>query len=195
MSRALLVLALALPAAAGDLGGHALPTGAEERATPADARQATLEEMWQRRLLPPDQSEWAPQDLELLGRIRRVEKAAIAYLRRRRGGERPWVARARSAGPFAPEKLTKEGYERYLFLLSQDALQFFEDRGAGAKWALKLRDWDDKPLFDGMGRITDEGVRVYDRARLNLEVFWKSPDGEVFGTRRPPAKTPAFSNP
>ena len=190
MSRALLLLALALPAAAGELGGHDQPPTAEDQAAPADERRTTLEELWQRRLLPPDQSSWAPQDFELLGKIRRVEKAAIAYLRHQRAGEKPWVAKLRSGGSFATAKLTKEGYERYLFLLSQDALQFFEAKGADAKWALKLRDWSDKPMFDGAGRITDDGVRVYDRARLNLEVFWKSPDGVVYGTRRPPLKTP-----
>jgi hypothetical protein len=190
VSRLLLVLALALPAAAGDLGGHAPPPTAAEQAPPADERKTTLEEMWQRRLLPPDQSSWAPQDFALLGKIRRAEKAAIAFLRRKPGGERPWVARPRSGGPFAAAKLTKEGYERYLFLVSQEALDFFEAKGADAKWAFKLRDWDGKPLFDGAGRLTDEGMRVYDRARLNLEVFWKAPDGEVYGTRHPPRKTP-----
>ncbi len=190
MSRVLLVLALTFPAAAAELGGHDQPRTAEEQAAPADERRATLEELWQRRLLPPDQSSWAPQDMELLAKIRRAERSAILYLKRQLGGEKPWVARPRSGGPFAAAKLTKEGYERYLFLLSQDALQFFEAKGADAKWALKLRDWDDKPMFDGAGRITDEGLRVYDRARLNLEVFWKSPDGETYGTRRPPKKTP-----
>jgi len=192
VSAALLILALALPlpAAAGGLGGHADPKTALDQAAPFDPRKATLEELWQRRLLPPDQSSWAPQDLELLRKIRRAEKAAIAFLKRRPGGTRPWTARSRSGGSWSEAKLTKEGYEKYLFLLSQDALEFFESKGADAKWVFKLRDWDDKPLFDGGGRITDEGVRVYDRARLNLEVFWKGPDGTAYGTRRPPSKTP-----
>jgi len=185
-----LLLAAALPAFAGDLGGHDAPRSAVEQAGPADARKATLEEMWQRRLLPPDQSSWAPQDMELLLKIRRVEKDAIRYLTRKPGGARPWTARPRSGGPFAAAKLTKEGYEKYEFLLSQDALEFFEAKGADAKWAFKLRDWDGKPMFDSSGRITDEGLRVYDRARLNLEVFWKAPDGQAYGTRRPPTKTP-----
>ena len=185
----LLALALALPAPAGELGGHEQPAAAP--AAPADdGRRATLEELWQRRLLPPDQSSWAPQDMELLARIRRDERDAIRYLKGRPGGIRPWTARARSGGPFAAPKLTKEGYERYLFLISQDALEYFESKGADAKWAFKLKDWDGKPMFDGAGRITDEGARVYERARLNLEVFWKAPDGQVYGTRRPPTKTP-----
>lgn len=190
MTAAGLLLALALPGAAAIVGGHAKPKDAAAQEAPVDERKATLEEMWQRRLLPPDQGRWAPDDLELLKKIRAAEKDALAYLRRQRGGARPWTVRSRGAGAFAPARLTKEGYERYRFLLSQEALRFFQEKGADAKWALKLRDWDDKPLFDGAGKITPEGVRVYDRARVNLEVFWKSPDGQVFGTRRPPTKTP-----
>jgi hypothetical protein len=188
---ALLLLALALPAAAQDLGGHEDPKASAEPAPPADERRDTLEELWQRRLLPPDQSSWAPQDFELLQKIRAAEKDAIAYLKRIPGGSRPWTAKPRSGGgAFSAAKLTKAGYERYEFLLSQDAIAYFESKGADAKWALKLRSWDDKPLFDGGGLLTDDGVRVYRLGRLNIEVFWKSPNGDVFGTRRPPANKP-----
>ena len=187
MSAALLLLALALPSAAQDLGGHENPKGMPAVEAPADERRVTLEELWQRRLLPPDQSSWAPQDFEVLQKIRAVEKDALAYLRRQQGGIRPWTAKPPSGRALSAPMLTKAGYERYMFLLSQDAIAYFESKGADAKWALKLRDWDDKPMFDGGGLVTDDGVRVYKLARLNLEVFWKSPNGEVFGTRRPPA--------
>ena len=190
MKTALLLLALALPAAAGDIGGHEDPKEPAALEAPTDERRATLEELWQRRLLPPDESSWSPQDFELLRKIRAVEEDAIAYLRRRPDGERPWTAKSRSGGTASAPKLTKAGYERYLFLLSQDAIAYFESKGADAKWALKLRDWDDKPMFDVVGRITDDGVRVYKRARLNLEAFWKSPNGDIFGTRRPPTNKP-----
>ena len=190
MRAALLLLALALPAAAQDLGGHEDPKGTPAAEAPADERRGTLEELWQRRLLPPDQSSWAPQDFELLQKIRAAEKDALAYLRRVPGGVRPWTAKPTSGRAHAAALLTKAGYERYLFLLSQDAIAYFESKGADAKWALKLRDWDDKPMFDGGGLVTDDGIRVYKRAKLNLEVFWKSPNGEVFGTRRPPANKP-----
>lgn len=182
-----LLLALSWPAAAQDLGGHPAPKTAASMEAPADERRETLEEMWQRLLLPPDQSSWAPQDFELLQKIRAAEKDALAYLRRIPGGTRPWTAKSRSGGP---ARLTKAGYERYEFLLSQDALSYFESKGADAKWALKLKDWDDKPMFDGAGLLTDEGARVYRRAKYNLEVFWKSPTGDVYGTRRPPANKP-----
>ena len=193
-----LVLALAVlapfsaPASAQDFGGHPDPKKtAAAPVVPADDRRATLEELWQRRLLPPDQDAWAPQDYELLRKIRASEKEAIAYLKRVPGGARPWTAKPRSgSGGETGWKLTKEGYARYLFLLSQDAIVYFEGKGADAKDVFKLRDWNDRPMFDGNGLVTDEGALVYRRAKLNLEVFWKDADGAAYGTRRPPTKIP-----
>lgn len=182
------LLLLALPLAAADLGGHADPKTGFVAPAPVDERKATLEEMWQRRLLAPDQSAWAPRDFELLQKIRRAEKDARAYFRRRSGGERPWTSQPSSGA--GPARLTKEGYERYVSLLSQDAIAFFESKGVEASRVFRLRDLDDRPMFDGRGRITEAGIRVYDRARLNLEIFWKDVGGEVYGTRRPPTKKP-----
>lgn len=145
-----------------------------------------LDEMWSRRILSPDQPAWAPSDAQLLGQIRMAEADALAYLKKKFGGTRPWTAVRRGAEP-ARRLLTKEGYEKYLFHLTQDAIEYFEAKGAGAKWALKLTDLDGRRLFDGDGRLTPAGVAVYTRAKLKLEVFWKSPNGETFGTRRPPA--------
>ncbi|MBI3564992.1 MAG: hypothetical protein HY079_07345 [Elusimicrobia bacterium] len=191
MKSALLLLALAVPAlAAGDLGGHAQPKALIDEAPPVDERRATLEEMWQRGLLPPDQSAWAPADVELLERVRRVESDAMTYLKRRFGGYRPWVARTKTGGAGSRVRLTKEGYEKYWGLLTQDAIAYFESKGAEASWVFKLKSLDDKALFDPLGKLTEEGARVHRRAVLNLEVFWKGPAGQMFGTRRPPTKTP-----
>ena len=185
-----LVFLLVLPATSGDLGGHEEPKPEIPALAAKDERKATLEEMWQRRLLPPDQNAWSPQDFELLKKIRRAEKDALGYLRDRPGGERPWTAKPRFGGPFAAAMLTKEGYERYVSLLTQDAVELFESKGAEAVRVFQLRDWDGKPMFDRSGRITEAGSRVYHRARLNLEIYWKDPSGDVYGTRRPPTKKP-----
>ena len=138
-----------------------------------------------RRLLAPDQTSWAPADAQLLGQIRMAEADALAYLKKKFGGTRPWTA-ARGGKETAPRLLTKEGYDKYLFHLTQDAIAYFEKKGAGAKWALKLTDWEGRRLFDGDGRLTPAGTTVYTRAKLKLEVYWRSPNGETFGTRRPP---------
>ncbi len=185
---ALLAAALARPARAQDLGGHDLPPSAAEQAaalTP-DERRATLEEMWQRRILPPDQDGWSPADMALLEKIRRNEDAALGYLRASFGGYRPWVARARADAP-AAVRLTKEGYEKYSFLLTQDAIVYFERKGAETKDVFKITDWDGRPAFDADGRLTEDGARLYYRARAKLEAFWRGPDGRAYGTRRPPS--------
>lgn len=178
-----LLLLLAVSARAGELGGH--EPAAPEPAVPVEDRAAVLEEMWVRRILAPDQTAWAPADAQLLGRIRMAEADALAYLKKKFGGTRPWTA-VRRGKEAAPRLLTKEGYDKYLFHLTQDAIGYFEKKGAGAKWALKLTDWEGRRLFDGDGRLTPAGVNVYTRAKLKLEVYWRSPNGETFGTRRPP---------
>ena len=181
-----LLALLAGPAVAADVaGGHADPVAVEAPAA-SDSRRALLEEMWQRRILPPDQRMWSPDDYELLERMRRAEDDALALLRRKAGGLRPWTARSHSGAVPGVPRLTKEGYEKYMFLLTQDAIVYFESKGADAKTAFKLKDWSGKVLFDGRGTITEAGAAVYRRAKLNLEVFWRAPDGTAFGTRRPP---------
>ncbi len=181
MTLALLLL-LAASARAQDLGGHA--PAAVEPAIATEDRAAVLAEMWERRILSPDQPAWAPADAQLLGNIRMNETDAIAYLKKKFGDTRPFTASRRKEP--ARRLLTKDGYDKYLFSMTQDAIEYFEAKGAGAKWALKLTDWDGKRLFDGDGRLTPAGVKVYTRARLKLEVYWKSPNGQAFGTRRPP---------
>lgn len=178
-----LLLLLAVSARAGELGGH--EPASPEPALVVEDRAAVLEEMWVRRLLAPDQTAWAPADAQMLGRIRMAEADALAYLKKKFGGTRPWTA-VRRGKETAPRLLTKEGYEKYLFHLTQDAIEYFEKKGAGAKWALKLTDWEGRRLFDGDGRLTPAGATVYTRAKLKLEVYWRSPNGETFGTRRPP---------
>lgn len=175
-------LLLASLAVAAGLGGHESPKAAEE---PVYDRRAALEEMWRRRLVPPDQSSFSPEDQVLLDRMRRVDVDAVQYLRAKPGGLRPWTVSIKE-GRGVRMLLTKEGFERYRALLTQDAILYFESKGAEAKWVLKFTDWDGRRLFDPQGRLTEPGEAVYQRARLNLEVFWKGPAGEPYGTRRPP---------
>ena len=179
----LAALLLAGCAAASGLGGHESPKDVE---APVYDRRAALEEMWRRRLVPPDLSTFSPEDHALLERMRRTDAEAVEYLRFKPGGYRPWTVTLKDAKG-SRILLTKEGFERYRSQLTQDAILFFESKGGHAKWVLKYTDWDGKRLFDAAGNITEAGEAVYRRAKLNLEVFWKGPSGEPYGTRRPPA--------
>lgn len=181
------ILFLAVSVAASELGGHEPSVAEAPASVRAEDKALVLEEMWQRRILNPDQTYWAPADAALLSAIRESENDAIPYLKSHFGPLRRWTAVARKGEVLPKPVLTKEGYEKYRFELTRDALEYFEKKGADAKWALKMTDWDGKRLFDAEGKLTPAGVRVYTRARLKLEVYWKSPNGETFGTRRPPA--------
>ncbi len=178
----LALLLLAVSASTEDLGGHAPAPVAP--AIAAEDHAAMRIEMWERRILPPDQTVWAPEDARLLEDMRLAEVEALAYLKNKFGGARLWTAARRGRDPIR-RLLTKEGYDKYIFHLTQDAIEYFESKGAGAKWALKFTDLSGKRLFAGDGRLTPAGVSVYNQAQLKLEVYWKSPNGETFGTRRP----------
>ena len=186
----LLLILLAAPSRAAGLGGHEEQSSSQTQ-TAFDQRRAVLEEMWQRRLLPPDQRMWSPEDYELLEKIRRAENDALSLLKRKFGGYRSWTARLRRGQGVS--LLTKEGYGKYIFILTQEAIDYFESRGADAKWVFKLKDLDGRSLFDGRGAITEAGAQVYRLARQNQEVFWRGPDGAVSGTRRPPGQAPSSS--
>lgn len=182
---AVLTLLASLAGAAG-LGGHEAASEPAPAASPDESRRLILEDLWRRRVIPPDQGQFSMEDVNLLTRMQRADADAVVYLKGKPGGYKPWTIMVQ--GKQKPAiLLTKEGFERYRALATQDAIAFFENRGADAKWVLKFTDLDGKKLFDAQGRITEAGEKVWTRAKLNLEVFWKAPNGEVQGTRRPPA--------
>ena len=184
---AVLAAAWVATAAAAVSGGHEPPARAVRPAeAEAEDRKATLQEMWRRRILAPDQNAWAPADMAMLDAIRRVEPDAFEYLKSKFLLAKPFVASFRSGGQ-TRQWLTKEGHQRYLGGVTQDAIVYFEGKGADAKQVFKLTDWEGRRLFTPEGVITEEGAKVYRRAVLKLEVYWKAPDGRAFGTRRPPA--------
>ena len=185
-SRAFLVfLALAAPAFAREPARKAL--SAEEE------RHNVLAEMWQRRILAPDAGQWSDEDMNLLERVRRAEAAgAVEVLRRRWPAVQGLVVAYKPVGaPVKSFRLTKEGYEKYLFSRSQDALDYFESKGVDAKWAFSLTDLKGRRLFDGGGLLTEAGESLYARLRAGRKAFWKTPSGEVMGNRRPPRALPA----
>lgn len=143
--------------------------------------------MWQRRILPPDNDQWSPEDMALLVRIRAAEAAgALALLKRRLGTLKGFAAPYRPVGTReAVWRLTKDGHEKYLFLRSQDALRYFEAKGVDAKWVFSLADMEGRKLFEA-GVLTGAGEAVYSRALAGLEARWKTASGEVMGNRPPP---------
>jgi hypothetical protein len=195
LAAAILLAALSARAADDDYNHKAPAPSASDARSSAAQRQETLSELWQRRILPPDSSRWQPEDIALLERLRRAESAdAVRMLRRRLHGLKDLAVEYRPVGGAVTEwRLTKEGFTRYLFLRSQDALDYFDGKDIPAKTAFQLTDLDGKKLFDKSGLLTEAGEAVYDRAQDGLEARWKLPSGEIAGSRRRPhesGKTP-----
>lgn len=151
-------------------------------------RLNTLAEMRRRRIVPPDSLRWSPEDAELLARMREAEGDDAVEALRKKGALTPGmtVSLKKDGQLFASRKLTREGFDAWLGIRSREALDYFELKGVEAKWGFKLVSLEGKALFDGSGRLTATGVQVYRRAALNLPVWWKTPPGEIFGTRPPP---------
>ncbi|MBI5624573.1 MAG: hypothetical protein HY924_12410 [Elusimicrobia bacterium] len=173
-----------------DSASHRAPVPKLSAGDQGDARRELLSEMWQRRILAADMSQPSPDDLRTLERMRTAEAGgAVEDLRLKAVPLAGLVAEiALSGQAYKRSVLTKEGYERWLFLRSQDAIAFFEKKGVDAKWVFKLRDMDGRPLFRSGGRLTEAGDKVYTRASLGMKMFWLLPSGEAMGTRPPPKR-------
>lgn len=150
-------------------------------------RQNILAEMWQRRILPTDAAQWTPEDMALLRRLRNAEAAgAFSALKARFGGLKGMAAPHRPAGSSETRlRLTKEGYDRYLRLRTQQALEYFEKKGVDAKWGFRLKDLQGRALFDSGGLLSEAGEDLYNRVLANREARWQAPNGEMFGNRPP----------
>lgn len=150
-------------------------------------RQKSLSELWERRILAADATQWSPEDMALMLRLRNAEHSgALGLLKRRFYTLKGFTVIHKSAQGPSEIRLTKEGYDRYLATKSQEAMTYFETKLVDAKWVFKLRDEQDRPMFDGgSGMLTESGDAVYTRATLNLPVYWKLPSGEVMGNRPP----------
>lgn len=157
------------------------------------ARQSILAEMWLRRVLSSGSHSWTSEDMELLLKIRDAESlGAIGLLKRRARGVSGLTAPYKAVGSrTAGLRLTREGYEKWLFYRSQEAIEYFESKGVDAKWSFHLVDLQGRALFDGAGMLTPAGDEIYGHALANLPAWWRVPaTGEVFGTRPAPKPKP-----
>lgn len=170
MSAALLFAGLTLSAVFGSEG------------KPGAAPSASaLEEMRVRGILALDRSEWGLEEQILLGRIRRAEKEGASTWLRGRFGRFPYLVET-SSGTW----LTHQGYDRYLFLKSQEARRFFEKKGVAPKEVFDLRDARGELVFDPGGRLTPAGERLYHLGAAGRPVRFRRRDGTWVGVTPPP---------
>ncbi|MDD5656274.1 MAG: hypothetical protein PHF00_03365 [Elusimicrobia bacterium] len=182
------VLAAWLCAAAG---GAPVQIAKSSVTAPVGESLRTLSEMRRRGLVAMDVQQWSPSDMELLLRMRRAEeRGALDLLRKnylRLGALVVAEPAAGASAALARLRLTRRGFAAYLRLRSQAALEYFQSREIGAKWAFQLRDLQGRRLFDrGSGDLTEAGEELYGRAALGLPVFWRLRSGETGGNRPVP---------
>lgn len=186
MRTLLLVVSAALGGAV--VGGHEDPVSPVETKAVVPQKQNVLAEMWQRRILATDQTSWSPEDMHLLERMRSAERlGALGTLRRKFRTLKGYTVTHRPAGAEkATIRLTRIGYDKYLLIKSQEALQYFESKEIPVRDVYRMTTPEGKLLFDAQtGHLTDAGDVLYTRALLNLPVEWKLPSGELGGNRPP----------
>jgi len=143
--------------------------------------------MRRRRIVGPDAVSWSPEQSTLLLRIREAQAlGAFNLLSAKLGTLRGLATEFESADGYKRLWLTAEGYQRFIFLLSQEARAYFESRGAEAKFVFELKTLGGKLLFTPDGFLTQEGIELYQRIRRKLPAFWRYPGGGVTGNVRPP---------
>lgn len=147
-----------------------------------------LAELKARGVVAKDAAAWSPEEAAFLKRIRRAEAlGALQFIRDKTGSLSGTVVNLETGKGYKKPLLTVAGFERWLFLLSQEARTFFEAKGAEAKYVFQIADLSGKRLFTDEGVLTDDGIDLYLAARAKKPVFWRNTDGRPTGTVRPPA--------
>ena len=120
--------------------------------------------MKERNILDPHAKTYQEQDLDLLKKMLKAERnKAVKYLNDKYEGKIPpgLVIEKYSGKIYARKILSYSGYHDLMFLLSQDAIDFFIKEGAYKSEILKLRDFDGNKIFNEKGFLTHEGLIAY----------------------------------
>jgi hypothetical protein len=166
-------------------------TDASTRAvSPED--QTLLTELWKRRVVAPGVDRWTPEELRL-ERMREAEAlGAVDTIRERTGTLLGYAVRHGSAYADSSLWLTRRGFDKYLFLVSQSARKYFETRGVEAKFVFQVRTTEGRRVFDPQGILTSSGIELYHKILRGGTVRWKDGAGRVMTNARPgPSSAPS----
>jgi hypothetical protein len=158
---------------------------ARDEAMPAET--GLVKEMRRRLIIPSDSSRWTPNQYTTLLRLREAEKmGAFSYLRKKLGTLRGLATEFRAEGGYKGLDLTMAGYRKFIKVLSAEAFEYFESKGALGRWVYKIKTVDGKRVFTDDGVLTEDGITLYLKTRRKMPAFWKFPNGRIVGTTRPP---------
>jgi Cytochrome c biogenesis factor len=120
--------------------------------------------MKERNILDPQASTYQEQDLDLLKKMLKAERdKAIKYLEDKYDGKIPpgLIVEKYPGKIYARKMLSYSGYNDLMFLLSQDAINFFLKEQVYKSEMLKLRDLEGNKIFNDKGFLTEEGLIAY----------------------------------
>ena len=128
------------------------------------SEEEILNTMKERNILDPQATMYQEQDFELLKKMLKAEKdKAVKYLNEKYEGKVPLglIIEKYPGKLYSRKILSYSGYKDLMFLLSQDAIDFFIKQGVYKSEILKLRDINGNLIFNDKGILTDEGLIAY----------------------------------
>ncbi len=126
-----------------------------------------LEALKDRNIISPEAETFTEEDISLLKKILKAERgSSIEYLTLKLGASLPESAIfERNPNTFYARKmLTLTGYNLLIEKLSSEAKDFFISKQISASDLFLLRDYNEKPIFDERGLLTEEGLIAYNRS-------------------------------
>ncbi len=132
-----------------------------------------LKELKKRQIISPDAEDYTEEDLQTLVRMKKAEAlGAIDFLTRKLGDIQAFTIQKRG-DLNSPIELNRAGFEKYLFLLSQKAIGYFDLHHVEPKQVFNLTDTKDRKIFDKDGLLTLPGETLFNQILEKRRVEWK----------------------
>lgn len=138
------------------------------------SEEEVLLAMKERNIIDPASNGFTPEDRALLKKMYLAEKdSGIEYLSAKYKGKIPagYIVERDSGKIYVRKMLTLTGYNELITQLSGDAKQLFLDKGIVPGTIFKLRDFDNKFLFDNQGNLTEEGLVAYTKILRGTKAY------------------------
>ena len=132
-----------------------------------------LEELNKRQIISPDAEDYTEEDLQTLVRMKKAESlGAIDFLAHKLGDIQAFTFETHGKTN-SPIELNQAGFEKYLFFLSQKAINYFASRHVEPKRVFGLTDALGRKVFDKNGLLTLSGENLFDKILEKRPVEWE----------------------
>ncbi len=148
------------------------------------SRSDILSDLKRRNIVTPDAEDFTVEEADILARMKRAESLGAVDLVAQKDRNLKKLIFEVKQGESVRLHLTQLGFDRYLFLLSQKAIDYFESRGVKAKWAFTVKDSEGRNIFDPKGLLTPSGEDLYYRVLKKQPTEWKLLNGKVMSNHK-----------